>query len=369
MSWDGGQIKVLLKEKNITQADLASRIGVSRQALIEWTKEQIPKGGHLLKLCQELGVSPDIFFKSDVSSRIAVPMHRTRRTAKLNTDMQQEAFDIASNYELFFREALEPGLVQSLRISKKTEAEAIRASKSLRKMTNLNDDVPLNFSKVFELTYKLGINLIFTEFHPKIKAYAFYTKINGHRVVFVDFNTSIIDLIFAILHENIHSIRDESNVYENSCIYEKEEEDFCDKVASYVQLTEGYIEEIVDILTGLSKSNQIARLKKIAQRNNYSLHAIYKRVRKYWPNFDLNIYPADTNIRKKSPNAKKYFFNTKDHRTYLKTWIDISPLFINNLIEQSERLSSRRISELLSLESELDARELKKELIRFKKEN
>ena len=366
MSWQGQQIKALAKGKKLTLQSVAEQVGVSRQALNDWSNGQIPKGGHLLRLCKILGVPPEVFFTSEIDSRITVPMHRTRKAAKLNDLMQSEAKELACSYELFFREASDPGLVQNLRIFKKNEDEIRKASLALRKLGGVENDAPMAFHHAFSLVKDLGVNLIFSNFHKKIKAYAFYTKINSHRVVFVNFDTKILDLIFAILHDSIHSIRDESQVYDDSYIYDKEEEDFCDLVASHAQLTDGYFSFMADSVKGLSENEQLAQLARFSTKHNHAMHAIMVRVGKFIPDFELNVYAIEANIRKTSPSVRDYFFGAKDARGYVECWKSVSPIFINHVIEQIDKISPRRLSELLSIESELDAFEAKEELARIK---
>ncbi|MFN2268408.1 MAG: helix-turn-helix domain-containing protein [Desulfonatronovibrio sp.] len=368
MRWQGQNIKTLAKERGLTLQSVADQVGVSRQALNAWAKGQVPKGGHLLRLCKTFGVSSESFFASEENLRVTVPMHRARKTAKLNDLMQAEAKDLALSYELFFREASDPGLVQSLRIYKKSESEIQKASLSLRKLAGVENNAPVDFHHVFSLVKNLGINLVFSNFHEKIKAYAFYTKINNHRVVFVNFETKVIDVIFAILHESIHSIRDESNVYDASYTYDKEEEVFCDFVASHAQLTDDYFSFVADSLKGLAGNAQLSQLAKFANKYNHSMHAIKVRIEKFIPDFKLKIYPVESKLRNNSPTVRERFFNAEDAREYIECWRNVSPVFIGHLIEQSDKLSPRRIGELLSMDSELDAFDIKNELCRIKSE-
>ncbi|WP_045214379.1 helix-turn-helix domain-containing protein [Desulfonatronovibrio magnus] len=366
MSWQGQQIKKLAEKKKLTLKSVAAQVGVSRQALNDWARGQVPKGGHLLKLCKTLEVAPDAFFSSDRDSRITVPMHRARKTAKLTDSMQEKAKDLAAGYELLFREASDPGLVQSLRIYNKTEAEISKASSSLRKLSGVENDAPMNFHHILTLLKNLGVNLIFSDFHEKIKAYAFYTKINNHRVVFVNFKTKAFDFIFSILHEAIHSIRDESDAYKDSLLYDSAEESFCDEVASHAQLTNEYFSFVLETIQGLNKNDQLSQLARFAKKNHHTMHAIQKRIGAELPDFGDNLYRVETKLRKGSPTMREILFKTKDARGYVELWEKVSPIYLGHVIEQSDKLSTRRLCELLSIDSEIDAIEVKAELVRIK---
>ena len=78
-------IKRLRQEKNLTQEQLATKLGVSAQAVSKWeTSETYPDGTLLVPLAQELDVSLDVLFDnnsvsmSDVSSRIMSLIYNTK---------------------------------------------------------------------------------------------------------------------------------------------------------------------------------------------------------------------------------------------------------------------------------------------------
>ncbi|MBQ7392139.1 MAG: helix-turn-helix transcriptional regulator [Clostridia bacterium] len=78
-------IKRLRQEKNLTQEQLAAKLGVSAQAVSKWeTSETYPDGTLLVPLAQELDVSLDVLFDNnlismaDVSSRIMSLIYNTK---------------------------------------------------------------------------------------------------------------------------------------------------------------------------------------------------------------------------------------------------------------------------------------------------
>ena len=78
-------IKRLRQEKNLTQEQLAAKLGVSAQAVSKWeTSETYPDGTLLVPLAQELDVSLDVLFDNnsvsmaDISSRIMSLIYNTK---------------------------------------------------------------------------------------------------------------------------------------------------------------------------------------------------------------------------------------------------------------------------------------------------
>ena len=86
-----GNIKRLRLEKNLTQEQLATKLGVSAQAVSKWeTSETYPDGALLVPLAGELEVSLDELFDNDavsmadVSERIVKLIHNTEANERFN---------------------------------------------------------------------------------------------------------------------------------------------------------------------------------------------------------------------------------------------------------------------------------------------
>ncbi|MBR7143051.1 MAG: helix-turn-helix transcriptional regulator [Clostridia bacterium] len=84
-------IKRLRLEKNLTQEQLATKLGVSAQAVSKWeTSETYPDGALLVPLANELEVSLDELFgnetvtMADISGRIVKLIHNTEATERFN---------------------------------------------------------------------------------------------------------------------------------------------------------------------------------------------------------------------------------------------------------------------------------------------
>ncbi len=84
-------IKRLRLEKNLTQEQLATKLGVSAQAVSKWeTSETYPDGALLVPLANELEVSFDELFgnetitMADVSGRIVKLIHNTEAKERFN---------------------------------------------------------------------------------------------------------------------------------------------------------------------------------------------------------------------------------------------------------------------------------------------
>ena len=86
-----GNIKRLRTEKNLTQEQLAAKLGISAQAVSKWeTSETYPDGALLVPLANELDVSLDELFgndsvsMADISGRIMKLIHNTEEKERFN---------------------------------------------------------------------------------------------------------------------------------------------------------------------------------------------------------------------------------------------------------------------------------------------
>ena len=360
MEWNGEAIKALAKERKVTLADLANQIGVSRQSLTDWINGALPKGIHLIALCKKLGVTPNTFFKVSDDNGITVPVHRAKANAKVTPERQGYAHELAREYSLFFKNISDPRIVPVIRSKDRSDESARNIADKLRVRADARKGEPLNPEEAFTLMENLGIHVIIKEFPNTIKAYAFYTNIHSYRVVFLDYNTKISDLIFALLHESIHAIRDEGGI---GTSYDPDEEKFCDLVANYIQFPEEYIKFVFDSIHGLpNKGHQINQLKTFGQKNIHALYGLVQQIIKSHPTFNLNVGGADTNFRKVFPSIGDELFSDSDVSSYLNTLRRISPVFFHEIVKQYSGLSDRRLGELLGVEHILDGKEVRLEL-------
>jgi len=364
MEWLGEKIKYLIKENNSSIVKLAEKTGVSRQTVTDWIKGQVPKGNHLINLCKLFNVNPDFFFSKDFDSSISVPVHRTRKTAKVTPAMQKDAFELAGIYGVLFKNDANSSVVPVVRVHNRSDEAAKKIAGELRKRAGIGQNLPPDYEQTFSLLEQLGIKVIFRYFPERIKAYAFYTKIHGHRVVFVNNSTNIIDLIFPVLHEAVHAIHDEIQIND---VFDTEEENFCDKVANFIQFPDEYIRMVYDVINGLSAGAQVNKLKTYGKTYSHALFGIVKQIKTIDPGFDLKIGGADSNLKKGFSSIGDILFLSNDPYDYVTKISELSPLFTSIILNQIDSITNSKLGEMLGIESVLDVKAVKDELIRIKK--
>jgi len=232
MKWRGEKLKELVKAQALTQEAFSKAVGVTRPTYNAWINGQVPKGIHLIKIWKALGVKAEDLFDLSPDAVQILPLHRKRGTAK-NTETSDKATrTLAESFAGLFDDTDVPSLQLVAPIRSDAAAENVAAE--MRRLMGLeNANTPPTFQQVMQLLDQLQVCAILTSFPKEIKDYAFYTQLRGSRVVFINTDTSVLDLVFPVLHEAVHAIRPvlESNAQEEI----DREEDFCDKVASLVQ--------------------------------------------------------------------------------------------------------------------------------------
>jgi transcriptional regulator with XRE-family HTH domain len=362
MKWEGLKLKELAKNKRLPLQTLADGVGVSRQTINDWIKGQVPKGNHLLLLCKLLSINPNAFFSGDPESDISVPIHRRRMNFKITESTQKAALEFSKEYLNIFRNSKNSEILPVVRTQDgKSEDDARQVAEKLRLLSGIPEEKPFDYTHTFKLSQALGIHVIFRDFPASIKSYAFYIRMHGHRVVFVNNSTNIIDLIFPLLHESVHAVRDEVDLAEG---YDEAEEAFCDLVAGFIQFPPSYVNLVYNTIKKLDKPQQVNTLKGFAKSYGHSLYGIVKAIKAGKQGFELQVGGADANLRKQFHTIGQIIFSGDDPRKFLQVMSVLSKNFLSIISDQIESISDRKLAEIFGIDGGLDGKEIKAELLR-----
>ena len=367
MIFNGVIIKTKVKESGLTLLRLAQELNVSRQTVNSWIGGAVPRGEHLIKLCSLLNIKPNDFFKEPSESLMSVPLHRTIRNRRVTAPMREASQRLAEQYINLFRQAPTVSVLPVVRVKKRISENAKIIAERLRNLSEVKEGRPMDYESAFRLLDKLGIYAVFRSFPKSLlkNSYAFYSQIAGQRIVFVNIDTNVLDLIFQLLHETVHAVRDE----EPGVIDIKEEETFCDMVAELTQFPDFYVDMVARSIAETKESAIIIHnLKKVSKEYAHSLWGIYYRLKsKGFVPDNLNVGGAATNLNKSFPTVRDILFLNHDPRSYVDTLYALSPKFMNLVAEQAPACSLRKFGEWLGLEdSTIDAKVVMEEIARRK---
>ncbi len=365
MEWQGHKLKAFLEENGPTISELALKIGISRQSISSWIAGQAPKGEHLMALCESLNSDPSFFFKTEVP-HTDLPLHRKRGAAKTTDASQKAAQALVSKYSLLFRQYPSPPI--TLRISARIldESTAEKTALMVREYCKIDSAKPLKIVEAFKLLQRLNIIPIVRRFPESIKSYAFFSKIVGYNVVFINSSSNVLDLVFAILHEAAHAILDLTEVEQKSGDFDFRVEEFADAVANQIQFHPAYLDLVSRSIEGCNIGTQVIKLKKLCAENHHSVYGIYTNLARMGAPIKLSKLDAvksNSTLRKKTPSLNGVLFQNKKPREYLDLLQNISPSFLKMIQNNLESTSTRKLGELLGIEGEMDAKELREELV------
>jgi len=362
MKWLGDKLKELLKQAGITQVALAENLGVSRQTVVDWIKGQVPKGTHLLGIIDLLEADVDLLFEDGPSPVQVAPRFRRRRNAKTTQEVHDAAHKLAMEYAGLLGPQDMPVLEQVVRRTDGDAAE--RLAKRMRHLAGLDGTrEPMDYEHAFRLMEALGICVILRPFPEVLKDYAFYTVLNGQRVVFVNSRTHLLDLIFPMLHEAVHALRDPEDAARHS---DDEEDTFCDRVAGLAQFPDGYVDDVYAAFKGRTAGTKINLLKDYAARNHHVAYGLFLRIEERHGKQRLteqSVHGADGNLRKEYPETLDDALLAKGVEGFIHVIRRLCPIWYRVVLANLERLTVRKLADVLGLASALDAKEVRDELL------
>lgn len=362
MEWNGNKLKQRVEGSGFTQEVFSKKVGVTRTTYNAWITGQVPKGIHLIRIWDVLDLEPDALFEPTRPSVRVVPSHRKRGAAKATPETNQAATVLAESFAGFFEEADAP--VLQLVAPQRTPEAAVKLAQEMRKLMGLGDGhTPPSVRQVFALLEKLGVYVIFAKFPAAVKDYAFYTQIKGNRVVFANLSTNELDLIFPLIHEAVHAVR-------NVCpgegkTWEQEEDTFCDKVAGLVQFPDGYVADVQSTLRVCKPGHLIEALKGYAERHQHVMYGLVLRLVEEGslpkPKDMRPYHMADAALRKGHGSLRDLPLKPGHVSSFLDTVRTCSPLWFKVLQRQVGGLTVSRLAECLDL-SYADAKSVMEEL-------
>lgn len=366
MPFNGALIKSSAKEAGLTLLRLAADLGVSRQTVNSWIGGQVPRGQYLVKLCSILNIKPGTFFSEPTENLISVPLHRTIRKKPVTPVLKDLSKELAEQYLNLFRQAPTASILPVLRIQKRSLENAQKTAEWLRRKSGVDEGKPMDYGSAFQLLASLGINTVFRTFTGELQknSYAFYSRIAGQRVVFVNIDTNVLDLIFQILHETVHAVRDE----EPDAIAIAEEEAFCDLVAELTQFPDFYVNIASRYISEAhNHAIMINRMKEISSEGKHSLYGIYYRLKHLGKAPDgLNIGGAAANLKRDFPSLRDILFSQNDPRNFIDVLSALSPNFYTLVSNQVPECSIRKFGEWLGLDTSMDSQAVMDEIVRRK---
>ncbi len=299
----------LLSDAQLSQADVARALGVSREAVSNWLSgESVPRPRHRALLAALLGVSVSAL--TGTTDRVAEPIvaFRVKGTRKVKDD--QKAW---IKRDLAWLEVLEKRMTETVWMERLPEHRAEPSTEQARAIAmKFRADIGLDSQDEVLMGHRLlswisarGVCIVPVFWgnneHP---LNAMYVRLPASEVhwMYVNLDASIIDVRFWLLHELAHMIRRRPHDADEM------EESFADAFAAQVLFPLDQADDFVDIITGLDTSEQVSTIRTLANARSISSITVYRQLNTALASrgqacLDLDgiIYPAAVKLSKEVP--------------------------------------------------------------------
>jgi hypothetical protein len=352
----------VLKTRNITQIELAEKIGAPHKSFSRWINEGFVYSKYLLDLSRVLDLSNDDMGRVLIKSTFNV-YFRKKFLGNVAPEIKERAIELAKT---FFRLTFLHEKASFCPPNTSFIAEPKAVADQIRKYTNITSftDVRSMIRSLSQQGIEVGVvpfaQLGLTDGDLE---QAFSVTDGKRCAIFLDSNCSEELLIFNLCHEMCHLFRPDVEIT-------KAEESFCNEVAAELVYPQGYFNdrsEKIQQITSSDSAETIFNLVSNIQKDlGGEFFGVVLRLKKLGFLSDKNIthkklFGLGKKISSELPKLNEKIFseyNVADYTNMKKFWsssvLDVDPLlrFYSHLKSGAtdESLSPRKFSELLSVD-------------------
>ena len=195
-------IAELREQRELTQLELAERVGVSRQTLFTWEKgERMPSMVQLTKLAQALEVSVDLFLKQE--SQLPTLLFRADDASSLSPALRAVISQKVGDYAELERDLGEIAtLPPAYPLEEYDPVKVERLSREVRDFLGV-EEAPLG--DVISVLEDRGLKVLLTALPKSVSGFSAYTDEWG-AVIVVNATHRVERQYFTVLHELAHLV-------------------------------------------------------------------------------------------------------------------------------------------------------------------
>ncbi|MBE0645517.1 MAG: helix-turn-helix transcriptional regulator [Bacteroidetes bacterium] len=277
--FDPGIVDSCLSTAQLSQADVARELGLSREAVSNWMSgESVPRPRHRALLAALLGVSVSALAGASSQSAEPVVAYRRKGTRKVS-----EAQDELIKREVRWLNALEKRMSEANWIDRLPEHRGEPTVEHARVLAQqfrtqlghaIQDEVLLGHH-VIEWLSSRAVCIVPTFWGaPEYAMHAMYVRLPDSEVhwLFVSLDAAVVDVRFWLLHEVAHMIR--RRPHDGG----RQEEKFADAFAAEVLFPFADARRFAGILATHSDGEKIDMIKKLAAARIISPATVYLQV-------------------------------------------------------------------------------------------
>lgn len=313
-------IQEKLQQKGFTQADLAEKVGVSKESVSQWLKgTKFPRPLKLLKMAQVLKMTFSEMINKIAPINEPIVAFRVKAHRKATEEYIENAKYMGRLLEEivpflpFDKYSRPPSLIDP-----KLNYEYIhKITADIRKQIGAETNPIINFGNLISFFYDLHaviIPVFWGDKHNHENALHIYTPASMTTWIYLNLDSKIHDFKFWMAHELGH--------VKAPTLIGEEGEDFADAFASSLLIDISTAQEIVMHLNSLpNKSTQITYILDEAKRLAVSPITVYLEAKQFAEKNDQTIvdltsnqeiYKATTNFAKNTKTIAQILLNNKE---------------------------------------------------------
>lgn len=301
-------VRSRMEQMGFNQADVAAKLGVTRETISQWLKNnKRPRPKHLLELAEVLELS---FGEIVMRCEAAEPQvaYRAHRNKTVSAEMKQKAADMGvmlGNIIPYLPAGsfFKPAVLENPKLD---FVYIQNIARYMRQKMNI-DDERVEFESILQEFSDKKVVLV-PVLWGRQGNNALHIKLPAENVHFVYLNLDalISDFKFWLLHELSHIITPDLD--------ESKSDEFADRFAGAVLFPEEYAQKYYHRWEDIDKNSfVINNIKELANTLLISPLTIYKEINRYAENQGLrkcnfDIHPAVTNFNKTIHSVSEVFF-------------------------------------------------------------
>ena len=201
-------IQIYREQLGLSQADLGDRLGVTRQTIAAWEKEERePSVAQLMRIAQELNIGVDLLINQP-QDNLAIAetglLFRADQPSALTPHLRAALSQKASNYEFIEQLVKEIPTLPEMRPLKEYDPDFVEdVAREIRDWLGVGEISP--FGDVFAILEAKGLKVILHPLPSEVSGFSAYNEESG-ATIFVNANHCSERKFFTALHELAHLI-------------------------------------------------------------------------------------------------------------------------------------------------------------------
>lgn len=344
-------IKSLLSKKGLSQSDLATQVGVSKQVVSAWLKgDKLPSPLNLLRMSTILEFNISDIFISESDSTYNFKLPKNRKETFLDKEYANDMSKCLAEFEKVNIKDLFVSTPFKLISPKTNYRYLINAGKEIRNRITQSAST-ITIEEIINFINKQLNVLIVPVLWGKDKYFADGLQISfdAYSFLFVNLNSKKDDMKFWLLHEIAHLVAQD--------LEKDQQEEFANHLAQHILFPEEQVIDFIKLIDTIpSEQLQLELIKEKADQLGIHPYTVFKQIKAYSEQNDLPCTIEDRKIYSHINNTTEFFIDNsinleiRDYINYSEN--KFKTLFfklLQDLIKSDDQYNAHFISRMMHI--------------------